>query len=91
MPIVLSYDKFLENPKKVIDDYVENMKKGTGNNLDDLYKPVLDLFREQGPAMVKLLCAKLNSRPKTLVHGDWHCGNMFKHKTKERTFALIDW
>lgn len=52
---------------------------------------MFDLLGNHGAAVINLFVEKLNSRPKTLVHGDLHCGNMFKHKTDPNAFTFIDW
>merc|ERR1719428_1375791 len=54
-------------------------------------RKVFDLINANPREAVKAIFAKLNSRPKTLVHGDLRSDNLFRNKKDPTIFRTIDW
>merc|ERR1719456_1185369 len=50
-----------------------------------------DLINKYQKDAVKAIFAKLNSRPKTMVHGDLRSDNLFRNKKDPTVFRTIDW
>ena len=48
------------------------------------------MMGESGIAVIKEICRRWGTRPKTLIHGDGHPGNLFQHKPSKE-YTWIDW
>lgn len=81
---------YIANSNSLI-DLMDVVKKGSGVDMMEFLEPCVGLLTTQSAAMIGLIYEILNSRPKTLVHSDFRCENLFKHKTEEDKFCAIDW
>jgi len=74
-------------------EYYDFIKKGTG--FDVLANPdmkyMVDICEKHGKVLFKEFYKVLNSRPKTLVHGDMRSDNIFQHQTDCTRYKFIDW
>lgn len=66
--------------KEMTDKYAVMMKKGADIDFNEDLKELTYLFNNHGEPLRKLIYQKLNSRPKTLVHGNLRPDNIFVHK-----------
>ena len=96
--VPVSFDGWLKNfltldIKDLQISFTAMVLKGCGVNLMETSeeKELVDLISEHGEAIVKAIYRKLNSRPKTLVHGDLRLDNLFVSKNDPNEFKIIDW
>ena len=79
--------------KDIVDKYTDMLKKGADIDFLDTaeLKSLFDLFIEHADQLGDVFYKRLNSRPKTLVHGDLRLENLFNDKKDSNVFKIIDW